>query len=296
LQQSPDFLQNPLSNKPFNMNLQKLLFTLIALVGFTYLADAQDMILKRNDEIIKCKIREIGLDEVKYILPDFPADLFFSIEKDDIKKVIFEGGKEMTFEKAMTNPEHYTENKKNAMKVDFMSPLTGNTTFSFEHSLKPGRSLETSLGIIGLGLDPNDNNAGGVFAKFGMKFIKDPDFYLRGMRYAHILKGSYVKPEIAFGFFGRNTERYYDEFDNNGNWIGSHFDRQRESVFSGTAQLVIGKQWVFDNAFLVDMYWGLGYGFGTDEYGGGYYYGYAIADQSFPISFSAGLKIGLLLK
>lgn len=243
--------------------------------------------MKKNNELIKCKIKEIGLDEIKYTLPEYSQDVLLSIDKDEIVKIIFENGKEMEFQKKMTNPETYQENKKNIIKVDFLSPLTGNTTFAYERSLRPGRSVEASLGIIGLGIDPGDENPGGAFVKFGYKFIKDPDFYLRGMRYAHILKGGYIKPEVALGFLSRDTYNY-DNFYN---------DRiVREDAFSGTFQLVFGKQWVFDDIFAVDLYAGIGYGFTTSENGDGYHYGYVIADNSFPISFSSGLKIGYLFK
>ncbi|MDP3441897.1 MAG: hypothetical protein Q8T08_03470 [Ignavibacteria bacterium] len=264
---------------------------------------AQDMILKKNNEIIKCKIKEIGLDEVKYTIPEYSAEVTFSIDKDNLTKVIFENGKEMEFQKAMTDPANYIENKKNSLEVEFMSPITGNLTFAYERSLKPGRSMEGTLGLIGLGVNVNDENAGGAFVKFGYKFIKDPDFYLRGMKYAHILKGAYVKPEIALGLMGRDYYDYYNYggyYDQWGNWIYQDPQQGRETVFSGTIQLVIGKQWVFDNAFLVDWYGGVGYGFTTqsnsDYDSNPYYYGYTIADAAFPISFSAGLRLGYLFK
>lgn len=268
----------------------------------TWSLSGQDVILKKNHEMIQCKIKEIGLDEVKYILPDHPSDLLFSIDKDFIIKVVLENGQELEFKKAMTDPENYKENRKNAIKLDFMSPVTGNTTFAYEHSLRPGRSVEGTVGIIGLGANIDERNAGGAFLKFGYKFIKDPDFYLRGMRYAHILKGSYLKPEIAFGIYGANYTdwRYeYSYYDQWGNWIYVEPQRLRETVVSGTIQLVIGKQWVFDNVFLVDMHGGIGYGFSTssnDYYESGYHFGYTIAPSEFPMSFSAGLKIGYLFK
>jgi hypothetical protein len=271
--------------------MKKILPVLIALMAIfvTQSVVAQDVILKKDNNLINCKIKEVGLDEIKYSLPDYPADLIFSIDKDNITKIIFEGGKEMTFQKEMTNPENYKDNKKNALKINFLSPLMGSTSFSYERSLKPGRSMEGTIGIIGLGLDPNGENPGGAFVKFGYKFIKDPDFYLRGMRYAHILKGGYLKPEISFAFFGHDTYDYYIDY-----YPYTNYDR-RENVVSGTLQLVMGKQWVFDNAFLIDMYSGVGYGFTTENYGG-LSYGYVIGDNSFPISFSAGLKIGFLFK
>ncbi len=283
------------------MNSLKSL-TIVCLMLITWSLSGQDVILKKNHEMIQCKIKEIGLDEVKYILPDHPSDLLFSIDKDFIIKVVLENGQELEFKKAMTDPENYKENRKNAIKLDFMSPVTGNTTFAYEHSLRPGRSVEGTVGIIGLGANIDERNAGGAFLKFGYKFIKDPDFYLRGMRYAHILKGSYLKPEIAFGIYGANYTdwRYeYSYYDQWGNWIYVEPQRLRETVVSGTIQLVIGKQWVFDNVFLVDMHGGIGYGFSTssnDYYESGYHFGYTIAPSEFPMSFSAGLKIGYLFK
>ncbi|MCB9016845.1 MAG: hypothetical protein H6541_13735 [Lentimicrobiaceae bacterium] len=264
-----------------------LILSIFLLGGSTF---AQDLIMKKNNELIKCKIKEIGLDEIKYTLPEYSADVLLSVDKDDVDKIIFENGKEMEFQKTMTNPETYIDNKKNIIKIDFLSPLTGNTTFAYERSLRPGRSMEASFGIIGLGADPGDENAGGAFVKLGYKFIKDPDFYLRGMRYAHILKGGYIKPEIAFGFFSRD-EWWYD-------YSSSYYNagEKRVNVFSGVFQLVFGKQWVFDNAFAVDVYAGVGYGFTTEEYFEGYHYGYVISSEEFPISFSSGLKIGYLFK
>lgn len=259
---------------------------------------SQDVILKTNDEIINCKIKEIGLDEVKYTLPKYPQDVLFVIDKDEITKIIFENGEEMKFEKAMNNPANYTDNKKNALKIEFMSPLFGNTTFGWEHSLKPGRSVEFTFGIAGLGMDTYDENAAGVFTKFGYKFIKSPDFYLRGMRYAHLLKGSYFKPELSLGLVSMdvsNPKLYYDA--QSGYWYNT-LEADRETVFAAAIQAVIGKQWIFDNAFSADIHGGIGYGFNTATrgYENTYHSGFIAVSEGFPISVSCGFTIGLLIK
>lgn len=267
-----------------------LLMTVVALF-VSQSTIAQDIILKTDDSLIKCKIKEIGLDEIKYTLTDYPDHVVFSLDKDHISKITFENGKEMTFQKEMTNPENYKDNKKNALKIGFLSPLTGSTSFSYERSLRPGRSLEATLGIIGLGLDPDDRNPGGAFLKFGYKFIKDPDYYLRGMRYAHILKGGYIKPELALAIFSRDGITYYDTYPYYGH-------ESRSNIVSGAVQLVFGKQWVFDNVFLVDLYGGIGYGFssGDESDENFYHYGYIFTSNEFPMAFSGGLKIGFLFK
>ncbi len=267
------------------MKTLKTLLALFVILFVSTSAFSQDQIIKKNLDTINCKVKEIGMDQVKYILPGYPPDVLFTLEKNKISKVVFENGQELSFKDEMKDPESYLGQKKNAIKIDFLSPLTGNTTFSYERSLKPGRSIEGGLGIIGLGIDPNEVNPSGAFFKFGMKFIKSPDFYLRGMRYAHILKGSYFKPEIMFGLYSIDEEV---------NSWGQYNTGERKSVFSGAVQLILGKQWIMDDAFLVDFYGGIGYGF--DDQDGGYHFGYIVAANDVPISFSAGLKIGFLFK
>jgi hypothetical protein len=192
----------------------------------------------------------------------------------------------------MTNPANYIDDKKNALKVDFLSPLTGNLTFSYERSLKPARSIEGTFGIIGFGVDPNDLDPRGAFMKFGMKFIKSPDFYLRGMRYAHLLKGSYIRPEIQFGYYSRVSDYYYDDY-----WGYYEYYNERQENITFAMMLNIGKQWVFDNSFLVDWYVGVGYGFNSnsDDYNE-YHYSFVSVSDEVPLSFTAGLKIGFLFK
>jgi hypothetical protein len=267
------------------MKTIKLFLIFACIIGYSSI-HAQDIIVQKNADTLQCDIKEIGTEEIKYTLPGYPTDVLFAMSKEKIRVLIFENGQEMSFMNEMDNPMNYADQNKNAIKLDFLSPLTGNTTFAYERSLKPGMSLEGTLGIIGLGYDPNDYDPRGSFVKFGVKFIKSPDFYLKGMRYAHILKGGYIKPEIGFSYFTKLTETYdYRYPDDYG------YDIQREDYVSFVVQVVLGKQWVINDVFLVDFYGGLGYGFDGGD--GEYYYGYAISPEV-PLSFSAGLKIGIL--
>ncbi|MCF8378244.1 MAG: hypothetical protein K9H49_01625 [Bacteroidales bacterium] len=264
------------------------LFILLIFIGNSLLG--QDVIYKRNSETIVCKVKEIGVDQIKYTLPTYGNDLLFSIDKENVKKIVFSDGKEMNFEKELTNPENYADNYRNAIKVDFISPLTGNTTFSFERSIKPGHSWEASLGFIGLGTNERDRDAAGFFTKIGYKFIKSPDFYLRGMRYAHILKGGYVKPELIIGYYSANFDRY-----DYSNYNYTYYNERRD-VLTGGILINLGKQWIYSNSFLVDIYGGVGYGFDSDNEGESYHYGHIVAGEDVPLSLSAGFKIGFLLK
>src|SRR6186713_1445190 len=116
-----------------------LLFLFIGMLAFAWQqARAQDLIYKKNKEVILTKIIEMGTDEVKYKEYNSTNDVVFSIAKSELWKVKFENGKEQYFLDDFSNPNMYADNKKNALKVDFFAPLYYKFTVGYERSLKPG--------------------------------------------------------------------------------------------------------------------------------------------------------------
>ena len=262
------------------MNYFKYLLFVILFSSFQL--SAQDRIIKTNRDTIVCKVKEISTDEVKYIVTETSMDILFGIDKNEIFKIILEDGKELSFSHSLYGGKTYENQKQQAIKVNFLAPLTGNMTFSYERLIRPSRSWEVSLGIIGLGDDIDDEDPRGVFVKFGMKFIKSPDFYLKGLRYAHVLKGTYVKPEIAFSSYS------YDRWDYSR-------DTDREHNWAMAFNIIVGKQYIFNDIFLLDMYFGLGYGF-SDNDDTAYHYGFSGGNSDSALTVTGGLKIGILLK
>ncbi len=262
------------------MNYFKYLLFVILFSSFQL--SAQDRIIKTNRDTIVCKVKEISTDEVKYIVTETSMDILFGIDKNEIFKIILEDGKELSFSHSLYGGKTYENQKKQAIKVNFLAPLTGNMTFSYERLIRPSRSWEVSLGIIGLGDDIDDEDPRGAFVKFGMKFIKSPDFYLKGLRYAHVLKGTYVKPEIAFSTYS------YDRWDYSS-------DPDREHNWAMAFNIIVGKQYIFNDIFLLDMYFGLGYGF-SDNDDTAYHYGFSGGNSDSALTVTGGLKIGILLK
>ena len=263
----------------------KTLKTFLIIVGILIGANAfsQDKIIKNTSDTIFCKITEIGSTEIKYKLPGYPQDLIFGIDVEKVRKVIFDNGMEKTFYAEMNNPENYVNNNKQAIKVNFLSPLYGVFSVGYEKSIKPGRSMEFEVGYI---YGPSGIDDQGVILRAGYKFMRTPDFYMNRMKYSHILKGSYIKPEIIFNSF--NTEVY--------NYSSSYYHTNRENATSVSFMLTAGKQVVYDNAFLIDWYFGVGYGFSNNDNVYYYYSNTIITDASLPMSFTAGLKIGILFK
>jgi hypothetical protein len=183
----------------------------------------------------------------------------------------------------MKDPGYYEDQRKNALKINFLAPLNDVLAFSFERSLGVARSIEFGLGIIGLGFDGGINdysNPRGVYLRGGYKFIRSPDFYLKGMHYAHILKGGYVKPELALSIYS-----YSEEGTN-----------QTISNTMGALLINFGKQWILDDRFLVDWYVGIGYGFGNNKSEYETHFAFTGATADSPLVFSSGLLIGILIK
>ena len=255
---------------------------------------SQDTIVKRDNERIICKIKEIGSDEIKY--QPLSDNIIIGIDKNKVVKVVLASGMVMNFHNSMDDLENYKDNNKNCLKFTLLSPLYGYSGFTWEHSLKPGSSFECSLGIIGLGINTNGSNdqCTGATFRFGYKFIKTPDFYLKGLQYAHVLKGLYFRPEIILSDFNQPTTNY------NYSYMNYSTSTNSNNIFNGAILFNMGYQWIFDNSIAVDIFFGLGYGFGSSSdnilLSGTQYFGYILGTSKDPYAFSTGFRIGFLFK
>jgi len=256
--------------------------TIFSINGF-----AQDRIIKITKDTIVCQIKEIGDDEVKYTQKDFRGDVIFGIDKNKVSKILFSDGKELNIKDSMYDSAQYGSQHKNAIKVGFLSPIFGATSFTFEHSLKPGSSVEATLGIIGVGDDINDESSSGVYLKFGYKFIKSPDFYLKGIRYAHILKGAYIRPEISFASYSAVPSSY--DYNNVG---VAHGTKQTITMFA--IMINSGKQWVVNDRFLFDWFIGAGYGFGDSKNVNSFHFAFVGGGSDSKFVVTSGIRIGVL--
>lgn len=263
------------------------LLLLSALLFCGFLAQAQDKLSLRAGETLDVKIVEFGVAEIKYKKWPLTADApIFSVEKSKVKKVELESGEVFEYKlSSFDNALDYAEQKQRAIKLNFLAPLNSTLALGYEKSIKPGQSYEVELGWVGAGFDPAGIKPRGITARAGWKFMRSPDFYMAGMRYAHILKGGYIKPEVVFSHYSRD-EIFFDFFNPN-------TEVQRVSNTGVAVLLTFGKQWVFDDLFLVDIYFGLGYGFSDNDF---IQYGFFGGDSGFPIAMNSGVRVGLLLK
>ena len=193
---------------------------------------------------------------------------------------------------SFNDPDYYTDQNTNAIKVSFSSLMVNHLDFYYEKSITPSSSYEVGLGITGIGFNPDANTIYntkpfGISLRGGYKFKRSPDFYLKKMRYGHILKGGYLKPELIVSIYAENDTYYsYDHITGEQSYIES-----RATELAGALMLNFGKQQVFSNRFSIDYSFGIGYGF-TSGYGGSQYA--FLVGEDIPIAFQTGITLGYL--
>jgi len=284
-----------------------ILFFALCMTQILY---GQDQIFKKDGNKIICKIKEIGLSEVKYYNQDNLQGPLYSISKEQVHMIVFENGKKEVFNvnEDLKNKDNYPGQLTKAFKLNFLSPLIGYSEFSFEKLNAVGKSYEISLGIIGLGknnlLDYNyatsinetKKNQFGVFVSGGYKFSKLPDFLFGRTRFTHVMQGAYIKPVLYLGTYSENRVAYK---------ASSQYTIEKQQVNFGALHLEFGKQWVFNDKVLLDGFWGIGYGFDNKLESNSYTnsntstaYNYANTrlGKSPGLSFSFGVKLGILVK
>lgn len=286
----------------------KFLSIFLFVITFAISAIAQDIIYKKGGEIIKASISEVGVGEVKYKVFNDTTGPVYTIEKDRLIKIEYQNGRVETFQSALKDPELYSDQPKKAIKINFLAPLLGYTQLNYEHNLRPGRSFELSLGIIGLGKRQESTSfssntttyyrdAKGLFVSGGYKLAKSADYTNANAKYSNLFQGFYIKPELSFGTYGQNISINK----------GGVFKTDRQNVVFSGLIINAGKQWVFSDIFLIDAYAGLGYAIDNvnsqnsqnsdyydDNFVGNHFILMAAGNSG--LGLSGGIKLGILLK
>lgn len=287
--------------------MRKPLLFLLGLIVLNLSLKAQDKIYRKNGEVLKVKVLEVGTSEIRYKVFGDEDGPIYVLEKDRIKKIEYANGKTEKLTVDLKDPEQYADQLNKDIKIDFLGPLIGYSQITYEKSKGVGKSYELTLGIIGAGknqvVEYYDNqfkiikkNQFGFSAGAGYKFSKLPDFLFGRTRFTHLMQGGYARPIVYLGNYSENRVAY------KGN---NQYVVEKQNITFGALQIELGKQWVFGDKFLLDLYWGFGWGFDNKKGEGTVYddndylaYNYinARAGRSPGFSTTFGIKTGLLFK
>lgn len=244
--------------------MKKLFFLLLNIGLFISSAMAQEKLyLKTQKEPIDCQVTEINSSEVKY-KPSDAEQLIIGVSIIDVDKIVFKSGRVQTFSDPLKDFNFYKGQKKWIAKFGLLSPVSGFTDFYLEKSVKPGRSVEFQANVIGLGknsvitgqYDSNGkefyyNQRGGSLG-VGIKVLRMPDFELANRKLMHILQGGYLKPAIMLGYYQRNIV-----FTDPNTYITQ---TKTKGIVTSLVSMTVGKQWILDNTFSIDLYAMIGLG------------------------------------
>jgi hypothetical protein len=302
------------------LSLANRKFLTILLVAFTFFAGQtfaqEDVIIKKNNEQFKCKILEIGKTEVKfkYDAGDGPI---ITLNKNEIKSIKLQNknGTSNTInvtEDPMSVSNKSILDKTSSLKFNFFSPIFQNIAFSYEWMFKPGFNFEVGMGVIGPGAPIKKRNSvlfteenikpSGFFAKAGAKFLlgSSSDFEVENVKYAHPLKGRYLKVEMAYSAFNRTSTVTEMGFLAAGLYPPQTL---KKSYSSMALNLVYGRQLILGNAITAGYYVGGGYGFENvsankelSYYSNNQRYSHRYLLKNRPFTYTVGINVGFILK
>ena len=89
--------------------MRKFVLIIIAVMASAAMAQAQDLITRKNGEEIKAKVLEVSSDEVKYKLYDEPEGATYIVRKSELVMIRFESGRSEVFNENPESSLYYTD-------------------------------------------------------------------------------------------------------------------------------------------------------------------------------------------
>lgn len=270
----------------------------------------EDLIMKKDGTVIKAKISEMGASEVKYKLYSSPDGPVMVLKKQDIENIKIDG--QIAYEykpDPLSVSNNNIQDRTSTVKFYFFSPLSQHIDFGYEWMHKAGFNWDLALGIIGPGVTANKKrDPKGVFLRGGPKFLlgSSSDVVTEDTkdRYAHPLKGRYIKMEVIFNAFSTinkfDTSNYYFPGLTTGEVI---YKKQYQSL---TVNLQYGRQFILANTMTLAWYAGIGYSFESEsstldpkyrryDYFDISRYSHTYFGETFPMIFTMGITVGYIL-
>ena len=222
------------------------------------------------------KVTETEIEFKKEIDADAPI---YVVDKSKLKEIRWGNGKveKVEQDEMDVNKEFSIIDLRSAIKFNFFSLVNDQVTFTYEHTLKVGYNAEVSVGIINNSMLKYSFNSGsnltqGVLAKAGVKYLLGTDYYIKGLKYTHPLKGRYLKPEISYSSFViRGVQGYLQSSVPNSSYYNGYYyystpvysDRK---INACAITLNYGRQFILGNMFTIGYSVGLGYSFVSSKY------------------------------
>lgn len=284
------------------------------------LSQSDTLFLQKNKKIA-CKISEINEQEIKYKLASALDGPIYTVNKTSVTKYCLSNG----FCELLVPDELSLENEhkeilgnRQVIKIHPFSFAGNHLSFAYERVIKVGMNLDVELGYINSGINKASgifgsmgaDNVNGFYLKPGVKFFLGQDFSVKGLKYAHPLKGRYIKLDLVVANIAYNKVAQRVFYGPN-NPIAVNYTDVRTTALGGFVNY--GRQFILGNILTLDYYVGVGFTGGTfnskatitnSQYSNYYqisesnytsnYYSFLRSPQN-GLSATAGFRIGYII-
>jgi hypothetical protein len=309
----------------------KRIVLFIAVVLMAKFAVAQTDTLFSGKKAIPCKIVEISESEFKYKKAELMDGPTYVIDRSKVTKYTLAGGfSEIVVPDEMSVEHEHKEilGNRSVIKIQPFSLALNYISIGYEKVIRVGTNLDIEAGYMNNAMTTNSNFYGyginsyngtpftyGFYFKPGVKFFLGQDFSVKGLKYAHPLKGRYIKLDLAVsylniqnvGYYQYNYNNPYPYYYNSGTLVSTDIN----SIAAG-GFINYGRQFILGNVLTLDYYVGFGYTFQTNSYTNSSYmstqnvyfrgeansiyrYGAFVRIPGVGISGTAGLRIGYII-
>lgn len=195
--------------------MKKLGFIFLFMVLlFTGYSQSDTLYLKGNKKI-PCKITEIGEAEIKYKTPDNLDGPVYVVSLNKVYKYSLAIGTSVIVtpdELLIENQHSEILSARSVVKIHPFSFVNNQISIAYEQVIKMGTNLDVEAGYINNGIMPNTSGGNfytstgqqaplnGFYLKPGVKFLLGQDYSLKGMKYAHPLKGRFFRLDLVVSY------------------------------------------------------------------------------------------------
>jgi hypothetical protein len=255
------------------VDMKKLFLILFFGLGAILSFSQSDTLFDNKGRKITCKIHEINEFEIKYVMTGLVDGPTYVIDKSTvIRYTLANGYTEVLMPDELSLEHEHGEILANreVIKLHPFSFAFNHISLSYEKVIKVGFNLDVEVGYINYAITNNDPFATGygnsrtsafytgAYVKPGVKFFLGQDFSVRGLKYAHPLKGRYVKLDLAGSFINyQGLQRVDYNFTNNTAVTNTVTSDLNIVAYGGFVNY--GRQFILGNMLTLDYYVGLGF-------------------------------------
>lgn len=252
--------------------------SLLLFISIVSVAQSDTLYLQKNKKVA-CKIYEIGEYEIKYKRIDAIEGPIYFIDKSTVKKYCLASGfcETITFDELSLEHEHQEIiGNRQVIKINPFSFAFNHIGVAYEKVIKIGMNLDVEAGYINSNINTSENIFGasnynkilktGFYFKPGVKFFLGQDFAVKGLKYAHPLKGRYIKLDLAISNVNYNdVSRTYNGGGSYNSQTQTYNQVYSQTVYTDIRTIAYGgfvnygRQFILGNLLTLEYYYGVGF-------------------------------------